>query len=121
MTKYVVEFQYNVDREGRQSRHPEHASNLNRLAEDGVLLLAGPLTDDNAGLLLYEAEDRDHLQRLLDDEPYVRGGLVARIRVREWAPGKGSWIAPKHEHGPSQRETAPRTGHSRSPEGNELS
>jgi uncharacterized protein len=93
MPKYVVEFQYAVDRAGRQPLHPAHAENLHRLAEDGVLLLAGPLTEENGGLLLYETEDREHLQRLLEDEPYVKGGVVARTRIREWAPGKGSWTA----------------------------
>ncbi|EST23911.1 hypothetical protein N566_25265 [Streptomycetaceae bacterium MP113-05] len=92
MPRYLVELQYTVDRAGRQPLHPAHADNLHRLAEEGVLLLAGPLTGENAGILLYEADDREHLQRLLDEEPYVEGGIVARTRVREWAPGKGSWI-----------------------------
>lgn len=96
MPKYVVEFQYTVDRAGRQPLHPAHTENLHRLAEDGVLLLAGPLTDENGGLLLYEAEDRAHLKRLLEDEPYVKGGIVARTRIREWAPGKGSWITDRN-------------------------
>ncbi|MEU0086120.1 YciI family protein [Streptomyces sp. NPDC006274] len=93
MAKFVVEFQYNVDRAGRQELHPAHAENLRSLADDGVLLLAGPLPEANAGLLLYEVEDRDALQKLLDTEPYVQGGLVAETRVRQWTPGKGSWIA----------------------------
>ena len=92
MAKFVVEFQYNVDRAGRQELHPAHAENLRSLADEGVLLLAGPLPEANAGLLVYEVEDREELQKLLDSEPYVAGGLVAETRVRQWAPGKGSWI-----------------------------
>ncbi|MEE1756037.1 YciI family protein [Streptomyces sp. SP18CS02] len=93
MAKFVVEFEYNVDRAGRQGLHPAHAENLYRLADSGVLLLGGPLVGENAGLLLYEVADRDELQRILDDEPYVKGGVVARTRIREWGPGKGSWIS----------------------------
>lgn len=93
MAKFVVEFKYNVDREGRQGLHPAHAENLYSLAESGVLLLAGPLVDENAGLLMYEVENREELQKVLDDEPYVKGGIVAETRIIEWAPGKGSWIA----------------------------
>ncbi|MET9799317.1 YciI family protein [Streptomyces sp. NPDC006368] len=93
MAKFVVEFEYNVDRAGRQGLHPAHAENLYRLADSGVLLLGGPLVGENAGLLLYEAADRDELQRILDDEPYVKGGIVASTRIREWEPGKGSWIS----------------------------
>ncbi|MEU6231118.1 YciI family protein [Streptomyces sp. NPDC047042] len=93
MAKFVVEFEYNVDRAGRQGLHPAHAENLYRLADNGVLLLGGPLVGENSGLLVYEVETREELQRILDDEPYVKGGLVARTRIQEWAPGKGSWIA----------------------------
>ncbi|MBC3842195.1 hypothetical protein GXW82_24300 [Streptacidiphilus sp. 4-A2] len=93
MPKFVVEFEYNVDRDGRQGLHPAHAENLYRLADSGVLLLGGPVTGENVGILLYEVADREELQRLLDEEPYVKGGVVAGIRIREWAPGKGSWIS----------------------------
>ena len=93
MAKYVVEFEYNVDRAGRQGLHQAHADNLLRLAESGVLLLGGPLVGENSGLLLYEAENHDELRQILDEEPYVKGGVVASIRISEWAPGKGHWIA----------------------------
>ncbi|HEX6075574.1 MAG TPA: YciI family protein [Micromonosporaceae bacterium] len=92
MAKFIVEFRYNVDRGQRQAYHPAHASYLYSLAERGVLLLAGPLVGENAGLLLYEVENREELERVLDSEPYVRAGVVAERRVREWLPGKGSWV-----------------------------
>ncbi|MFF3754994.1 YciI family protein [Streptomyces sp. NPDC002018] len=92
MAKFVVEFKYNVDRAGRQHLHPAHAENLYGLAERGVLLLAGPLSEENAGLLVYEVDDREELQKILDEEPYVRGGIVAGTRIQRWEPGKGSWI-----------------------------
>jgi len=93
VAKFVVEFEYNVDRAGRQGLHPAHAENLYRLADNGVLLLGGPLVGENSGLLVYEVESREALQRILDEEPYVKGGVVARTRIQEWAPGKGSWIS----------------------------
>ncbi|MER5481200.1 YciI family protein [Streptomyces sp. NPDC002734] len=108
MAKYVVEFSYNVDRAGRQGLHPAHAENLYRLAESGVLLLGGPLVGENCGLLVYEVESRDELDRILDEEPYVKGGLVADTRIREWAPGKGSWAAARNrdETAPAGREVS---------------
>ncbi|GAA5028113.1 YciI family protein [Streptomyces siamensis] len=93
MAKFVVEFEYNVDRAGREGLHPAHAENLYRLADSGVLLLGGPVVGENSGLLLYEVENREELQRILDEEPYVTGGVVARTRIREWDPGKGSRVA----------------------------
>lgn len=93
MAIFVVEFLYNVDRAGRQELHPAHAENLGRLAERGVLVLGGPLVGENGGLLVYEVADREELDAVLADEPYVRGGIVAETRIRQWSPGRGSWAA----------------------------
>jgi len=93
MAKFVVEFEYNVDRAGREHLHRAHTDYLSALTGSGVLLLAGPLQDTNGGLLVYETEDKDRLQEILAAEPYVKGGIVRRVRVRQWAPGKGTWIA----------------------------
>jgi uncharacterized protein YciI len=92
VAKFVVEFQYRVDREERQAVHPAHAEYLYCLARCGVLLLAGPLVGENGGLLIYEVDNREELQRVLDGEPYVKEGFVASSRIRQWQPGKGSWI-----------------------------
>ncbi|HEX2417648.1 MAG TPA: YciI family protein [Micromonosporaceae bacterium] len=92
MAKFIVEFQYNVDRGQRQAYHEAHASYLYSLAERGVLLLGGPLVAENAGLLLYEVADREELERVLEQEPYIQAGVVAERRIREWRPGKGSWV-----------------------------
>lgn len=93
MAKFVVEFEYNVDRAGREHLHRAHTDYLRALTDSGVLLLAGPLQDTNGGLLVYEAEDRDSLQAILEAEPYVKGSIVRHVRIRQWAPGKGTWIA----------------------------
>jgi uncharacterized protein len=89
---YAVELHYLVSREQREPAHPAHAANLKALADRGALLLAGPLPDDNAGLLVYEVEDRAELQQILDAEPYFAAGYVGEARVRRWEPRKGSWI-----------------------------
>ena len=91
MGKFVVELQYNVDRSRRETIHPDHARYLHRLAGAGVLLLGGPLVGENAGLLIYDVPDREQLQKVLDEEPYVKAGFVAESRIRQWQPGRGSW------------------------------
>jgi uncharacterized protein len=93
MAKFVVEFEYSVDRAGREHLHGAHTAYLRALTAEGTLLLAGPLQDVNGGLLMYEAEDRDRLQEILDAEPYVKGGIIGSVRIRQWAPGKGAWLA----------------------------
>jgi uncharacterized protein YciI len=93
VAKFVVEFRYSVSRAEREAVHPDHAAYLNGLAERGVLLLAGPLVEENGGLLIYEVADRAELGELLDGEPYVKAGFVAESRIHQWQPGKGSWVA----------------------------
>lgn len=93
MAKFIVEFRYGVDRAQRQEFHPAHADYLHNLADRGVLLLGGPLVGENAGLLCYEVADRAELQRVLDDEPYIKAGIVAETRIQQWNPGKGSLAA----------------------------
>ncbi|MCZ7458927.1 YciI family protein [Streptomyces sp. WMMC940] len=93
MATFVVELEYTVDRAGREPLHGAHTEYLRALTDRGVLLMAGPLQDANAGLLVYEAENRDRLQEILDAEPYVRGGIVRHVEIRRWAPGKGAWVA----------------------------
>jgi uncharacterized protein len=97
VAKFLVEFTYNVDRAGRQGLHPAHAENLYSLADRGVLLLGGPVVGENHGMLMYEVADREELQKLLDAEPYVQGGVVAETRVVQWEPGKGSWVTALEE------------------------
>lgn len=97
MTTFVVEFEYRVDRQGREAAHPAHAEYLRALAEQEVLLLGGPLVGENAGLLVYQVADRNELDGVLDGEPYLREGLVAEVRVREWQPGKGSGLLPESQ------------------------
>ena len=91
MAKFVVEFVYNVSRAERQAVHPNHTAYLNHLTECGMLLLAGPLVDENGGLLIYEVADRAELRKVLDAEPYVRAGFVAESRIHQWEPRQGIW------------------------------
>lgn len=94
MAFFAVTLRYNVSKAERQAHHGAHAAYLHDLSEQGVLLLAGPLSEENAGLLIYEAEDLDQLQKVLDNEPYIIAGVVADMNVVVWAPEKGS-LAPQ--------------------------
>ncbi|WP_406481992.1 YciI family protein [Streptomyces platensis] len=93
MQVFVVEFEYNVDRAERERVHADHAAYLKSLTDRGILLAAGPLPEENTGLLLYVAEDRPALDAILIEEPYAKAGFIAATRVREWRPGKGIWVA----------------------------
>ncbi|TGP42924.1 hypothetical protein EN871_18580 [bacterium M00.F.Ca.ET.228.01.1.1] len=51
----------------------------------GELVLAGALTDPvDTAVLLFKGDTPQAAQAFAQADPYVRAGLVARWRVREW-------------------------------------
>jgi uncharacterized protein YciI len=72
----------------RVSEHPgfgEHYEFLQRLASDGLLVAAGPLTDvDGEGMTVIEAASVEQARRLAEQEDgSVRAGVL-RVTVRPW-------------------------------------
>lgn len=92
MAKFVVQLVYGQDEDKRLEVRPDHREYSRELAEQGALLVGGPYEDQLGAMLVYEAADRDELQRLLDADPYAEAGVVAETTIREWNPVTGSWI-----------------------------
>jgi uncharacterized protein len=92
MAKFVVELVYGEDREHRLEVRPAHREYSKELAERGILLVGGPYADEKGALIIYEAADADELQRVLDDDPYTKAGVIAETTIREWNPVTGAWI-----------------------------
>ena len=56
----------------------QHFEYLRRLAEQGVVLLAGrtqTTTPDSFGIIIFQAESEAAAQQVVDDDPAVRGGV----------------------------------------------
>ena len=76
----------------RQSARPAHLERLNRLRNDGRLLLAGPFPVIDAedpgvagfsgGLIVAEFDDLDAAKAWADADPYVAAGVYAQVDVR---------------------------------------
>ncbi|MEO7062766.1 MAG: YciI family protein [Dokdonella sp.] len=77
---------------GRQSARPAHLERLNRLRNDGRLLLAGPFPSIDAedpgpagmsgSLIVAEFDDLAAAQAWADADPYVAAGVYASVDVR---------------------------------------
>jgi uncharacterized protein YciI len=53
-----------------------HAARLQRLLDDGTLILAGPtLGPVNTGIAVFEAPDEAAAQRILDEDPVILAGI----------------------------------------------
>lgn len=91
MKAFLVQTRYVPDR--YQEVRPRHREYLRKLAEDGVCLVAGPFADGSGGVMLFQAEDAEALQKILDADPYHLEGALAERTVREFSPVLGSWMA----------------------------
>lgn len=90
MVWFTVETTYTQDRDALMAARPGHREYLTGLLEQGRIAAAGPWADDSAGFAVYRVDDRAELDRLLADDPYTTGGVVADRTVNEWRIVLGS-------------------------------
>ena len=66
----------------------EHAAFMNRLADDGFVLYAGPLAgselDRIRALLIVDASNDSEIQRRLADDPWADDGHLVVTSVEAW-------------------------------------
>ena len=67
-----------------------HMANINRLAEMGKLVLAGPFYDggDRRGVFIFKLDRLDEAQALTDTDPAVIAGRL-KIELHRWSVPKG--------------------------------
>jgi uncharacterized protein YciI len=67
----------------------DHAAFMSRLADDGVVLFAGPLAgteqDRIRVLLIADADNEADIHRRLADDPWERTQRVVTTRVEPWS------------------------------------
>jgi uncharacterized protein YciI len=97
VTYYLLEYALVDDYLARRaSLREEHLALARDAARRGDLLLGGALADpSDRAVLLWRTEDRSVVERFVDDDPYVRQGLVTAWTIRVWnvVVGDGSATA----------------------------
>ncbi|EID54460.1 YciI family protein [Saccharomonospora xinjiangensis] len=91
MAWFVVEQTYMPERFAEV--RPRHREYLSSLVADGTVAVAGPVDGDKGGMVIYRVRDADHLQEIIDADPYHLEGAIAERTVREFKPVLGSWLA----------------------------
>jgi uncharacterized protein YciI len=77
-----------------QAAWTEHAAFMNRLVDEGFVLLGGPLGDGGRILLVVMAENEASIYRRIEADPWTPLGLLPVARIEPWrillgTPGRG--------------------------------
>ena len=68
-----------------QALWDEHAAFMDRLTEDGFVVLGGPLGHEEAeAMLVIDSPDEETIKRRLAEDPWRAAGLLATPRIRHW-------------------------------------
>jgi uncharacterized protein YciI len=84
--KFAAIIEYVPDNDKIQSLRPVHRQYLTSLRERGQLVIAGPFTEDNGALIVYEAATREKAEKLLQGDPFHQNGIFVRWVLRTWNP-----------------------------------
>jgi uncharacterized protein len=62
----------------------EHAAFIDRLFDEGRIVLGGPYADYSRALLVVQAQDTDEARNLLREDPWGKSGILIPSEVIEW-------------------------------------
>lgn len=80
MKAFAVEYRYR-DLDLRAQHRAEHVSRLKRLAEKGVILLAGPREDTTGALLVIRADSLAEAEAIMAEDPYVLHNVIDNMQI----------------------------------------
>jgi uncharacterized protein YciI len=99
MRRYVMVMLYTGKKANKYSKEEVakiqegHMANIGRLAEEGKLLVAGPMDDDTdlQGIFILDCADVAEAKTLVDTDPAVKAGRL-RPEYHPWWTAKGTVI-----------------------------
>lgn len=62
----------------------EHAAFIDRLVDDGFILLGGPLVEEGGALLVVKARDADDVRARMKHDPWYEHGILKLESVKRW-------------------------------------
>jgi uncharacterized protein YciI len=76
----------------------KHAAFMDRLVDDGFIVLGGPVGDGRATLHLVEAHDENEARTRLAEDPWAAAGLLQIGTIEPWA----LWLDSRQTGGPAR-------------------
>ena len=62
----------------------QHAAFIDKLVDDGFILMGGPLVDKGGSLLIFNADDENEVRKKLKDDPWSEHGILKLESVKRW-------------------------------------
>ena len=62
----------------------EHAQFINKLIEEGFILMGGPLVDEGGALLIVNAENESEVKSKIENDPWYAHGILKLESIRRW-------------------------------------
>ncbi len=87
---YIVFLRFSANR-GAAAEHMEgHRAWIGRGFDDGVFLMSGSLAPGLGGVVIAQNEDREALERRVQDDPFVTEDVVTP-EIHAVEPGRVNW------------------------------
>ncbi|NOR88182.1 MAG: hypothetical protein GQ527_11285 [Bacteroidales bacterium] len=90
MKKYVIAFlkrgnNTDIDADSSRALQMAHLENIERMAKDGKLVLAGPFldSDDLRGIYIFNVQSIDEARDLTNSDPAIKAGIL-QMELKEW-------------------------------------
>ncbi|GAA4718921.1 YciI family protein [Brevibacillus fulvus] len=74
-----------IDQELNAKVRPAHLEYVDQLFRAGKVVMAGPFTDKQGGMVIYKADSMAEAQALAEADPVVKEG-ARTLELREWSP-----------------------------------
>jgi hypothetical protein len=62
----------------------EHAQFINKLTEEGFILMGGPLVDEGGALLIVNAVNENEVKAKIENDPWYAHGILKLESIRRW-------------------------------------
>ena len=96
MSRYVIRVRrggpWDWSKDMRQQEGwDEHAAYMDGIAEEGFLLLAGPLEGDRDTMWVVEAASEPEIRRRMAEDPWAANGMLTPLSIEAWTIVIDSW------------------------------